>query len=253
MTGILASVHNLREARTVLRSGVEVAVIDLKDPRRGVLGALPLPTIRAAVEVCGSESVGSPLVSATTGDLSLNDARLEGRILATREAGVDYVKVGVFEPPLGGALEAERKRMLARCAAASVPVVLVFFAEHLSVLPDVDEIATLGVAGVMVDTADKGSGPLTAKLGLPLLNRFVHAAQRAGLLCGLAGSLRERDIPPLLGLGADYLGFRGALCRGRDRTAALDEAALERIGRLFLAYNGGVYNERETVEVCDGA
>jgi len=53
------------------------------------------------------------------------------------------------------------------------------------------------------------------------------------LLCGLAGSLCETDIDTLLPLGADYLGFRGALCAGGLRTDGIDAAALARVrGRL---------------------
>ena len=33
-----------------------------------------------------------------------------------------------------------------------------------------------------------------------------------GLLTGLAGSLEAADVPRLLLLAPDYLGFRGALC-----------------------------------------
>ena len=37
-----------------------------------------------------------------------------------------------------------------------------------------------------------------------------------------AGSLRIADIPALSAAGPDYLGFRGGLCRGFDRTNGID-------------------------------
>ncbi|MGI9229384.1 MAG: (5-formylfuran-3-yl)methyl phosphate synthase [Gammaproteobacteria bacterium] len=228
MTGMLASVHTLHEVRAVLRAGV--AVIDLKDPGQGVLGGLPLGTVGDAVESVG----GACLVSATIGDRPVNDAGLEGAIMAMHQTGVDYVKVGVFDPPV----QTMCRQVLARCADNGVSVVLVFFAEGLDALPDFQGLAELGVSGVMLDTADKDSGSLTDRLGLPLLARFVRLARQARLLCGLAGSLRCGDIPPLLRLRPDYLGFRGALCRGQARSAALDEGALLRVRRMFLDYNG---------------
>ena len=248
MTGMLASVRDLREARAVLRAHrahVAVAVLDLKDPATGALGALPLATIRDVV----AEVAGVVPVSATTGDMSLDDARLETRIRATHAAGVAYVKVGVFDD---GILRAGGKLVLARCAAAGARLVPVFFAERLSALPDCDELARLGVAGVMLDTEDKAAGGLRAVLDMPTLAGFVRRARAAGLLCGLAGSLRAADVPPLLALSPDYLGFRGALCGRAGRAGRLDEAALRRVGRLFprraasdspfLRYNQGDEN-----------
>jgi len=61
---------------------------------------------------------------------------------------------------------------------------------------------------------------------LDRLQNFVQTARHYQLLCGLAGSLRKADIPELLTLQADYLGFRGALCTQHQRTAKLDPAAI---------------------------
>ena len=58
------------------------------------------------------------------------------------------------------------------------------------------------------------------------LAAFVGGARARGLLCGLAGSLREGHIAPLARLAPDYLGFRGALCAGQARAHALDAAAV---------------------------
>ena len=63
-------------------------------------------------------------------------------------------------------------------------------------------------------------------LGVARLSVFSLFAGEA-LLFGLAGSLREDDIEPLLPLRPDYLGFRGALTagRGRDRPLVFDAVA----------------------------
>jgi uncharacterized protein (UPF0264 family) len=60
------------------------------------------------------------------------------------------------------------------------------------------------------------------------LASFVRRARARGLLTGLAGSLRREDVPALLPLGADYLGFRGALCAA-GRAGSLDPMALAAI------------------------
>ena len=55
------------------------------------------------------------------------------------------------------------------------------------------------------------------------LAAFVGAVQRHARLAGLAGALRAADLPGLLALGADFAGFRSAVCDG-DRSGALDAA-----------------------------
>src|SRR5260221_675769 len=61
------------------------------------------------------------------------------------------------------------------------------------------------------------------------------AGNRRGQCAGLAGSLETPDIPRLLMLPPDYLGFRGALCAGRDRSARLDPAAVGVVRGLIPA------------------
>jgi uncharacterized protein (UPF0264 family) len=81
----------------------------------------------------------------------------------------------------------------------------------------------------MLDTMDKKSGSLTQLMTSIELAEFVKQAKALDLLCGLAGSLRLDDIPSLLHCGADYLGFRGALCQGQNRVGPLNAAALLQI------------------------
>ncbi len=81
----------------------------------------------------------------------------------------------------------------------------------------------------MLDTAHKNSGPLRRHLDVAALSEFVRRARDHGLFAGLAGSLREEDVPALLALDPDYLGFRGALCAAGQRSGALDADAFARI------------------------
>jgi dihydroneopterin aldolase len=73
----------------------------------------------------------------------------------------------------------------------------------------------------MLDTADKHTLGLSRLWSEDRIASFVSEAHRHGLLCGLAGRLSLTDIPQLLPLQADYLGFRTALCDG-NRRAAID-------------------------------
>jgi uncharacterized protein (UPF0264 family) len=85
----------------------------------------------------------------------------------------------------------------------------------------------------MLDTALKDGRTLTDHRTATELRHFIAEAQAAGLFAGLAGSLRVTQIAELLALGPDVLGFRGALCKGRDRQQALDADAISAVRRAI--------------------
>lgn len=202
MTRMLASVTGVEEALLVANGGADL--IDLKDPASGALGALPEGTLRAV-----RRALPRHPVSATIGDLPLEPGTVREAVIRTAACGVDYVKVGLFP---GGDLEATLDGL--RPLAQTTPLIAVLMADHLIALSLVDRVAQSGFRGVMLDTADKGKGPLTEIRPPSFLERFVERGKSRGLLTGLAGSLRLRDIDVLLPLQPDYLGFRSALCRG---------------------------------------
>jgi dihydroneopterin aldolase len=65
------------------------------------------------------------------------------------------------------------------------------------------------------------------------LDRFIGRCRNSGLMAGLAGSLEAPDVPRLLPLQPDYLGFRGSLCRGRVREGEIDAASVRLIRDLI--------------------
>lgn len=218
MSALLASVCDLDEARLALTGGADL--IDLKQPRTGALGALPDPLIADIVAWVDRRRP----VSATTGDLPMEPARLERAVRAKATAGVDLIKVGFFP---GGDWPGSL-RALGRLAGAGLRLVAVLFADQRPPWSVLDALAQAGFAGAMLDTRDKAGGSLLSHLDTETLAAFVAACHARDLLCGLAGSLRESDIDTLRPLGADYLGFRGALCGG-VRTAGLEAEALARV------------------------
>ncbi|MDD2767135.1 MAG: (5-formylfuran-3-yl)methyl phosphate synthase [Methylococcus sp.] len=223
MTGMLASVRNSAEARIALEAGVDI--VDIKAPEYGSLGALPVEEVGRIVAAAG----GTAPVSATIGDLPLDPDPVCRAVLAMAATGVDYVKIGMFRGGDWGSTLAT----LSHLAGRDIRLVAVLFADNL---PDFEWIARLkksGFAGAMLDTQDKTSGPLTEILDRPVLERFVGETREQGLMCGLAGSLRSADIPELLALQPDYLGFRGALCQASRRTAEIDPAALAEVRGLI--------------------
>ena len=223
MTGMLASVANLAEASIVLEAGVDI--VDLKAPAAGSLGALPLETVREIVAQLG----GRRPLSATVGDLPMHPKRVLEAVKNMASTGVDYVKIGFFP----GGDRTGTIRALTPLAERGTRLVAVLFGDQQSDFRHVADIAGAGFAGAMLDTMEKRRGALTQVCSLRALHDFVTDVKARGLLCGLAGSLREEDIPRLLELNPDYLGFRGALCRQHERTAMVDAGAVHIIRALI--------------------
>ncbi len=205
MTRLLASVKSLPEARLALACGADI--IDLKDPEAGALGALPLDIIARVVRMVNRRC----LVSATLGDLPMQPRILCETAAQIAATGVDFIKVGFF---------CAAKDCIA-ALAGKTRLIAVLFADRSPDLNLLADFADAGFAGVMLDTAGKTNGSLRSQMDAPALQEFVQRAQALGLVTGLAGSLRLEDIPDLIKLGPDYLGFRGALCAGSERSRAL--------------------------------
>jgi dihydroneopterin aldolase len=139
------------------------------------------------------------------------------------ETGVDYIKIGFFETE-----DLPNKLKHFTPPQRTTRLIAVLFADRRPALAVIDQLADAGFVGIMLDTAAKQQGNLLSHQSPEDLTRFVQHANRLGLITGLAGSLSIEDIPLLSSLGADYLGFRGALCH-QDRTSSLSSERLDRI------------------------
>lgn len=219
MSGMLASVNSLAEALLVERFNVDV--IDLKQPAQGALGALDTGTV---AKIVASLAPGT-VISATVGDLPMQPGLVSEAVEAMAVTGVDYVKIGFF--PGGDCSECIER--LAKIADHGHALIAVLFADTRPDLTIIESLRHAGFSGVMLDTMDKQQGSLTQLMSHAELTNFVRIAKSHSLLTGLAGSLSIDDIPGLLALDADYLGFRGALCRQRTRTAELDSQQIAEI------------------------
>jgi len=227
MTKMLASVSNLQEAVTIIAAGADI--IDIKDPHKGALGAVEPDMAKEIVQKVS----GRIMTSATVGDLPMEKNCIATAIKRMRTTGVDIIKVGVFADAVPG----DVLQVFRQYADAGCRIVLVFFADQIPQFDDFSEIADAGILGVMLDTSDKTRGSLRTILDDKTLEYFVRQAQAAGLMTGLAGSLKLADIQPLLKLNPDYLGFRSALCDKHQRNSTIDMQAAHNIRAMIPPHN----------------
>jgi (5-formylfuran-3-yl)methyl phosphate synthase len=222
MTLFLASVNGAEEARIALAQGADI--IDLKDAGHGALGALAPEAVRDAVAAVG----GRRPVSAVAGDPEMQPGAVLAAATGMAALGASFVKVGLFATP-------SRIDCIRALAAVSSKVRLigVMFADAGADIALLPLLAECGFAGVMLDTADKGAGGLLAVTDFAALAAFLDACRTHGLTAGLAGGLEAPDVPRLLLLSPDVLGFRGALCAGGRRGGRLDAAEVAVIRGLI--------------------
>ncbi len=223
MTGMLASINSLQEARLI--ENIAIDIIDLKQPAQGALGALPTATIRQIVELIAPNNT----ISATIGDLPMQPDIILDAIKTIGNTSVDYVKMGFFPAD-------DYSAVLSALAEISQQyrLIAVLFADTQPDLSIIQPLAEAGFKGVMLDTMDKNRGSLTDVMSMENIRQFVQQARQNSLLTGLAGSLREHHIETLLSLKPDYLGFRGALCQQHQRQQQLDVSKVMDIQSRFL-------------------
>lgn len=238
------------EVATALEGGADL--VDVKDPRRGSLGA-PDPAVldRVARRLDGRVPLSVPL-----GDGPHEPAVTERRARAAAESGAAYVKVGLAtrgptsgsSPRSGGppgspaaVLEAARRGLQA--SGADATLVAVGFVDappgpgpRPGEIPEV--AARAGAGAAMLDTLGKTGPGAPAALGRRRLGRWIRGARRRGLETGLAGGLDARSIRALAGLPVDVVGVRGGACSG-GRAGRLDPARCRALRRAVDAADRG--------------
>ena len=223
MTFMLASVTGTEEAEIAVRHGADI--VDLKDVR-SAFGAVAPALVRATVDAVARRRP----VSAVTGELDMQPDILAGATAARADAGVSYIKIGLYPGPRRDDCIRALSPMAERASLIGV-----MFADESPDEGLIPLMAQSGFAGMMIDTARKTGGRLFDHLDIAAIGRFVDTAHTRGLMAGLAGSLEAPDIPRLLLLAPDVLGFRRALCAHGDRASRIDADAVDVVRALIPA------------------
>lgn len=230
----LASVVSKEEAAEALK--VQVDVIDVKNPAEGALGAALPETISEIRDVVPKAIP----VSAAIGDMPYLPGTAALAAIGAAQAGASIIKVGLY----GAKTPDEVLKLLFSVSTA----LKMYFPTSLLVAGayadaqifgginflDVPALAAkAGAAGCLLDTFDKSFGHNLLEIAsMEAIGDFVSACREWGLFSALAGSLKLEDVPLLLPLRPDYLGFRGALCEG-GRSGKLSSRKVLEISSLI--------------------
>jgi (5-formylfuran-3-yl)methyl phosphate synthase len=216
---LLVSVRNAREALDALAGGADW--IDLKEPRRGALGAVDPQAAREIVVAMD----GRAPISAAGGELldwATSDAQ---SLLAV--PGIDHVKLG-----LAGCAATDWRTVWRAAgreiADAGKSLVAVIYADSaLAGAPPAAEVLDAGDATLCTwglwDTFDKSHGPLTEHTPPNELAIQLQAARASGLCTVVAGRLNASSLPRLPLELIDMIAVRGAVCEGSRESAVCRE------------------------------
>jgi uncharacterized protein (UPF0264 family) len=221
MTRLLVSVRSAAEAEAALEGGAHL--IDVKEPSRGPLGKADDRTIADVVRV----AAGRRPVSASFGELA------DGwGWPAPQAAGLAYGKWGLAGCTAGDRAaawpyELEGAVQDIRCEFPDCRPVAAAYADwRRARAPAPVEVCAFAVrlrlGALLFDTWEKDGSTLLDWLPPPALRPLIDVCRAGGLRVALAGSLRAEEIRALQPLQPDWFAVRGAVCQGRQRTAAVD-------------------------------
>lgn len=219
-SGLLVSVRDAEEAGEALAGGA--AIVDVKEPDRGPLGAADPRTTAAVARAVG----GRARWTLACGELAA--AEITGAVVAA-EFPPKAAKAG----PAGLDLRSWRRAFAGFAATLprGVEPIAVAYADWRRAAapapPDiVDAAADLGCRTLLVDTFDKAAAGVMQGDAAARLPEWIERARAAGLAVAIAGRLGITDVGRAAALGADVVAVRSAVCRG---------GRLGRVDRVLVA------------------
>ncbi len=217
MTGLLVSVRSAAEAQAALAGGA--TIIDVKEPLRGPLGAADPAVWQAVASTVGNKAS----LSAALGELLEWNA---GGFPVEALQSYRFAKLGLAGCARVEDWETKWEQALAMLPEHIEPVAVVYGDYAVAEAPSPLEIfqvgKRLGCRALLFDTFAKSRGNLFQAISATKLNSVVQAAQGAGLLTVLAGSLSLLVLDSALAFQPNFVGVRGAVCQG-SREAMLQE------------------------------
>lgn len=223
MTSLLVSTTSQSEIDLAITCGADI--IDLKNPSKGALGALPIALIAQLVSFVD----GRKKISATIGDIPMEADSIKQSIEAFSDLGLDYIKIGFFETEdYVSCFTVMQSYVIQGCK-----LIAVLFAENDYPEELINQISAAGFAGVMYDTKEKNGRTLFDVFTIDQIENVKNTVQSLGMFFGLAGSLNIQHINSIKMITPDFAGFRGGVCKAKNRVNALDFAKLSEMRKVL--------------------
>ena len=228
---LLISIRSIEEVKVV--NGLNIDIIDLKEPKNGPIGMLDFIDIKKIVlalrdnNFCGKISTTFEL---NDGNLSRNDiAKIEN----LGSVGLDYIKVGVSAD--GNAWVNLKKfteslsKIKNRVLENKLILVLMITDKHsFKFVKNISPSMVGKFSGIMIDTLDKENGSVFDIVNLTELSIIKKFALENNIDFGIAGSLDVSHTSLINQLQPNWAGYRGGVCL-KKRSGPLSRVRLENL------------------------
>ena len=219
MTGFLASIKNIDEAKKI--SNAKIDIVDLKNVDDGALGFVGLDIINKA-----KQTLQNHKISVTLGNnMNPNNPETVSILSKIINQKIEYIKIGLFDKTMID----EHKLLLEKFSFTQTKPICVLFADKTFDLDIMRDLINMGYQGIMIDTVNKDSKSMTEILKPSEIKKFISINKKNKTLCGLSGSLKISDINNLKRYDPDFLGFRGQLCSNHTDRSEIDINLLKQV------------------------
>ena len=226
-TKFLISVKNSQEITDEIVQDVDI--IDLKDPSKGSIGAWQISEIKKARLFLKSRIK----ISATLGDI-FDNCEFKSKLKKFDFLNLNFLKFGLLSNSKNKLFE---KLEIVWSIKPKTNCVCVVFADQFlsldTVIHELELFKYYGVNTILIDTFKKNQGDLLEICEITFLKKFIIKCKKIGLDVGLAGGIKESQIPKLIRLQPSILGFRSAVCKENARYYELDSSKIKRLSVYF--------------------
>ena len=225
MTRLLVSVRNLDEAKIAISAGV--TIIDLKEPKKGSLGAVSSDTATKVLKHLKQHDIASSIALGEWHRPELAPAHVA-------RLKPDFAKLGMSKTRRHNKWQISWNQTMDETQSQKVTAA---YADHLAANSQPPEklldFAIESQCNVFLfDTYSKSGGDLLEHVSLNALQQFIQRCRDAKMLVALAGSLRQSTIDKILPLDPDIIAVRSAVCES-DRNSTICEHKCKKLIRLL--------------------
>lgn len=249
--GVLVSVRDEREAEAALAG--DAAVIDVKDPARGSLGAAEPAAIGAVAAAVGRRVPWTLAAGELAGGVAVLEEWIDAvfRRVPAGAAGPAGVKVGLAsmaDRPWRDELRRFHTLLPAGCIHVAVAYADFDTVQAPSPPDVIAAAARIGCGMLLIDTADKGGPGLLGLRSPAEIHGWIAAARRQGLGVALAGRIMIPEIRPTVACGPDLVALRSAVCsndgNGDVRLGSVSVALVAKAVAEFTAASDSVQDHQ---------
>ena len=230
-TNLLVSIKDFSEISDDLIDFVNI--IDLKDPNKGSIGSWEPSEISKVVKLYKSKIK----ISATLGDIFDNKKFLT-KLEKFDELNLDFIKFGLLSHNFNSLYEKIKLVSLNKYKTDLVCVIFVDKDEKLKNTKNkISYLKDSGINHILLDTFVKIKGDIFEFCDIEEIEAFINICKEYKIKTGIAGGLKEYQIPSIINLNPDIIGFRSAVCENRSRSGIIQKKKIKRISSYFRVFN----------------